>query len=72
MVLEQVADSFWVRRQELHRLVSPHVMGQDQHGHLRELGPDRQAGLEALAGVSRRHLDVGDHDVRRLPAHGGR
>jgi hypothetical protein len=43
-------------------------LGQDQDARARTVGPDLQGRPEPVVGVIRRHLDVGDDDVRAIHA----
>jgi hypothetical protein len=50
--------------EQAHRVARLDVLGEDEHAHLRVLGPDLLCGDEAFVGVGRRHADVDDRSVR--------
>ena len=69
-VLEQVADALGVCLEQTHRIARVEVLREHEDAHIGVVPADRLRGDEALVGVRRRHLDVGDRDRRSLGVDG--
>ena len=66
VLLEEITDALSAVGDKGHRVAIFEELGEHQHAHAWHSGPDLKRRAEPVVGVIRRHLDIGDNDVRTL------
>ena len=70
-VLEQVPDTARIASEQLARVALLDVLREDEHRERRVTIAQLECGAHPLVGEGRRHADVDDRDLGRLPRDGG-
>jgi hypothetical protein len=68
LLLQQVPDTLRTVGDQVERIPVLKKLGQDQHANIGLPRADLQCRAQPVIGVIRRHLDVGNHDVRAIRA----
>jgi hypothetical protein len=66
VLLEEITDALSAVGDKGHRVAVFEELRKHQHAHAWHSGPDLKRRAKPVVGVIRRHLDIGDNDVRTL------